>query len=121
MPSTLCLLEQLENAGCRVDVDSFDPAVAKALPFTPHDATSNQALIGLCIMNPDHHDMVSEVAKSMSDADPLDVLTVLVSSSWGFGIVLIISMPSSAVFSLKTSPAECSCSPRLASHTTRRR
>jgi len=77
--ASLTLLEQLEASGCLVDVDSFVPEVAKSLPFVPHDATSNQALIGLCILNPVNHDLVCDTVKSMPGASALDVLTVLVS------------------------------------------
>lgn len=73
------LLEQLEAAGCKVDVDSFDPAVAQSIPFTPHDATSNQALIGLQVFDPTQHEVVESTVREMPDASPHEVLTVLVS------------------------------------------
>lgn len=76
--TTSCLLQQLEDAGCKIDVDSFVPQVAQSLPFIPHDATSNQALIGLCVFEPANYDIVLRTVKSMPEASPLDVLTVLV-------------------------------------------
>lgn len=73
------LLQQLESAGCLVDVDSFVPAVAKSLPFRAHDATSNQALIGLCVYAPENAQLVNETIKNAPDASALDILTMLVS------------------------------------------
>lgn len=77
---TLTLLEQLENAGVKIDVDSFDPGIAKSLPFKPHDATSNQALIGLQVLDPAQKYVVLEVVQAMPGAPARDVLTVLVRS-----------------------------------------
>jgi transaldolase len=74
-----CLLEQLENAGVKVDVDSYDPEIAKSIPFTPHDATSNQALIGLRVLDPNQKHVVEEALKENPKGSSLDILTVLVS------------------------------------------
>lgn len=76
----ISLLQQLEQAGVNVDVDSFVPEVAKSLPFTPHDATSNQALIGLCVLDPKQYHVVRDTVVSMPGSTPLDILTVLVSN-----------------------------------------
>ena len=73
------LLEQLEHSGCKVDVDSYDPEVARSLPFTPHDATTNQALIGLVVYPPENRHIVEDVVKSNPGASPHDILTILVS------------------------------------------
>lgn len=74
------LLEQLENAGCKIDIDSFDPEIADSLPFTPHDATSNQALIRLPVFDPKHLDLVKTVVRDNKGASPHDILTILVSA-----------------------------------------
>ncbi|OWT40794.1 transaldolase [Cryptococcus neoformans Bt1] len=71
------LLEQLENAGCKIDIDSFDPEIADSLPFTPHDATSNQALIRLPVFDPKHLDLVKTVVRDNKGASPHDILTIL--------------------------------------------
>jgi transaldolase len=75
----LSLLEQLEQSGCRVDIDSYDPAIARSLPFKAHDATSNQALIRLQVFGEQNNDLVRRVVREMDGASPHDVLTVLVS------------------------------------------
>lgn len=75
------MLEQLEASGCKVDIDSYDPEVAKSLPFTPHDATSNQALIGLVVYAPQNRAVVDGVIRSMPGSNPHDILTILVCPS----------------------------------------
>lgn len=75
-----CLLQQLESAGCLVDVDSFVPSVAKSLPFRAHDATSNQALIGLCVHDPANAALVKQTIRKNPIASSLDILTILVST-----------------------------------------
>jgi hypothetical protein len=85
MDSKRCLLEQLESSGCLVDVDSFMPSVAKSLPFRAHDATSNQALIGLCVYDPDNLELVKNTIRENPEASSLDILTTLVSFYAGTG------------------------------------
>jgi hypothetical protein len=75
----LTLLEQLEAAGCGVDVDAGDPEVAKALPFKPHDMTSNQILVHERIMAPENKELVEKTIREMKGADWLDVHIKLVS------------------------------------------
>jgi transaldolase len=76
--SKITLLEQLEKAGVKVDVDSYDPVVVKSFPFTPHDATSNQALISSLVLAPINAEMVKGTVISMPGATPIQVLDVLV-------------------------------------------
>ena len=77
------LLEQLEASGVGIDVDAGDPAVAKALPFKPHDMTSNQILVHERIVAPENKELVEKTIKEMQGADWLDIHIALVSSDTG--------------------------------------
>ena len=76
---SLTLLEQLENSGVGVDVDAGDPAVAKGLPFKPHDMTSNQILLHERIMAAENKELVEKTIREMKGADWKDVHITLVS------------------------------------------
>lgn len=86
MTKTITLLEQLEQSGVNVDVDSYHLSLIKAVPFTPHDVTSNQIVIQQQIVLPDNKELIASTVKEMRDADWLDIHTVLVrprrSSGW---------------------------------------
>ncbi|KAK4685477.1 hypothetical protein P7C73_g4668, partial [Tremellales sp. Uapishka_1] len=75
--TTPTLVEQLEAAGVKVDVDSMDPKVAKALPFTPHDMTSNQLLVNQQLQNPENEELVKQTIKENPNASWLDIHTIL--------------------------------------------
>lgn len=92
----LSLLQQIEASGCKVDVDSFDPLVARSLPFKAHDATSNQGLIGLCIMAEENLPLVRKVVQDTARETSFDILTVLVSDC---SYKADLSMPNSPKFS----------------------
>jgi hypothetical protein len=77
--SSPSLLEQLEAAGVKVDVDSMDPKIAAGLPFTPHDMTSNQLLVNEQLQNPENKELVEKTIREMKGASWEDVHTVLVS------------------------------------------
>lgn len=72
------LLEQLEQSGVNVDVDSYHLSWIKAVPFTPHDVTSNQIVIQQQIMLEENKEVVRETIKEMKGDDWLDIYTVLV-------------------------------------------
>lgn len=83
MPAkTTSLLEQLEQSGVNVDVDSYHLSWIKAVPFTPHDVTSNQIVIQQQIMLEENKSLVEETIKEMKDADWFDIYTVLVRLSY---------------------------------------
>lgn len=126
--SRISLLQQLEDSGVNVDVDSFVPEIAQSLPFTPHDATSNQALIGLCVLDPKQYHVVEDTVKSMPGSSPLHILTVLVSQSPILSKRQLEapahacrSMPSSAGSNSTTSPAGFLCSHHRAFRTMKKR
>jgi transaldolase len=79
--SSPSLLEQLEAAGVKVDVDSMDPKIAAGLPFTPHDMTSNQLLVNEQLQNPENKELVEKTIREMKGASWEDIHTVLVSQS----------------------------------------
>lgn len=84
-PKTITLLEQLERSGVNVDVDSYHLSWIKAVPFTPHDVTSNQIVIHQQIMLEENKQLVEDTIKEMKDADWLDIYTVLVRLIHGDG------------------------------------
>ncbi|GFZ45842.1 hypothetical protein JCM24511_03574 [Saitozyma sp. JCM 24511] len=75
--SSPSLLEQLEAAGVKVDVDSMDPKIAAGLPFTPHDMTSNQLLVNEQLQNPENKELVEKTIREMKGASWEDIHTVL--------------------------------------------
>jgi hypothetical protein len=79
MTRDLTLLEQLENSGVKVDVDSYHLSWIKAVPFTPHDVTSNQIVIQQQMLLPENKEIIEKTVKEMKDKDWLDIHTVLVS------------------------------------------
>jgi len=81
MTRDLTLLEQLENSGVKVDVDSYHLSWIKAVPFTPHDVTSNQIVIQQQMLLPENKEIIEKTVKEMKDKDWLDIHTVLVSPS----------------------------------------
>ena len=81
MTRDLTLLEQLENSGVKVDVDSYHLSWIKAVPFTPHDVTSNQIVIQQQMLLPENKEIIEKTVKEMKDKDWLDIHTVLVSTS----------------------------------------
>lgn len=78
MSKTITLLEQLEQSGVNVDVDSYHLSWIKAVPFTPHDVTSNQIVIHQQITLPENKELIEETVREMKDEDWLDIHTVLV-------------------------------------------
>lgn len=74
----LTLLEQLENSGVNIDVDDADPEVAKSMPFTPHDMTSNQRVIHVQMTAPENKEWVEETVKNMKGKPWEEVYCVLV-------------------------------------------
>lgn len=56
------LADQLEKY-LNVDVDTLDPAVAKAMPFIPHDATSNHLIVTSEMLKQDNSDMVKKIVQ----------------------------------------------------------
>ncbi|OAL24959.1 hypothetical protein AYO20_10562 [Fonsecaea nubica] len=54
------LLERLEEL-CNVDVDDVDTALIKSLPFTPHNQTSNQAVITKELLNPENQTLLEDL------------------------------------------------------------
>jgi transaldolase len=78
MTKDLSLLEQLENSGVKVDVDSYHLSWIKAVPFTPHDVTSNQIVIHQQISMEENKDIIEQTVREMKDKDWLDIHTVLV-------------------------------------------
>lgn len=78
MTKDLSLLEQLENSGVKVDVDSYHLSWIKAVPFTPHDVTSNQIVIHQQISMAENKDIIEQTVREMKDKDWLDIHTVLV-------------------------------------------
>lgn len=93
----LSLLEQLEAAGCGVDVDAGDPEVAKALPFKPHDMTSNQILVHERIMAPENKELVEKTIREMKGADWLDIHIKLVCHRMARSQVFIADMSDGSV------------------------
>lgn len=81
--SKTTLLEQLEQSGVNVDVDSYHLSWIKAVPFTPHDVTSNQIVIQQQIMLEENKELVEETIKEMKDAEWFDIYTVLVRATKG--------------------------------------
>ena len=79
MTRDLSLLEQLENSGVKVDVDSYHLSWIKAVPFTPHDVTSNQIVIQQQMLLPENKEIIERTVREMKDKDWLDIHTVLVS------------------------------------------
>ncbi|KAJ5717560.1 hypothetical protein N7488_003206 [Penicillium malachiteum] len=59
---TKSLLEAVE-AICNVDVDAVDPAVAQAMPFKPHNQTSNQVICSDTMVRPENHDLLLSMVK----------------------------------------------------------
>ncbi|KAJ5633621.1 hypothetical protein N7528_001463 [Penicillium herquei] len=53
------VLDALESV-CNVDVDSVDPRIATALPFKPHNQTSNQVICSDTMLLPEYHPMMLE-------------------------------------------------------------
>jgi hypothetical protein len=80
MTKDLSLLEQLENSGVKVDVDSYHLSWIKAVPFTPHDVTSNQIVIQQQMLLPENKEIIEQTIREMKDKDWLDIHTVLVSA-----------------------------------------
>ncbi|EXJ70754.1 uncharacterized protein A1O5_05744 [Cladophialophora psammophila CBS 110553] len=58
--ATRSLLERLEEL-CNVDVDDVDTELIKSLPFTPHNQTSNQAVITRELLKPEHKVLLEEL------------------------------------------------------------
>jgi transaldolase len=81
MTKDLSLLEQLENSGVKVDVDSYHLSWIKAVPFTPHDVTSNQIVIQQQMTMDENKDIIEQTIKEMKDKEWLDIHTVLVGPS----------------------------------------
>lgn len=90
-PKKITLLEQLEQSGVNVDVDSYHLSWIKAVPFTPHDVTSNQIVIQQQIMLDENKELVEETIKEMKDADWFEISTVLVCPIhlWSVRIILM--------------------------------
>jgi transaldolase len=59
----LSLLQQLENAGLKIDVDTMDPLVSSSLPFVPNDMTSNQKYVDLQIQDPANEDFLRGIIR----------------------------------------------------------
>lgn len=78
MPNTKTLIEQLEDSGVKVDVDSYHLSWIKAVPFKPHDVTSNQIVLQQQMMLPENKEIIEQTIKEMKDKDWLDIHTVLV-------------------------------------------
>lgn len=74
----MTLLEQLERSGVNVDVDSYHLSWIKAVPFTPHDVTSNQIVIQQQIMLEENKQLVEDTVRERKGADWLEIYTVLV-------------------------------------------
>ncbi|KIW63882.1 hypothetical protein PV04_08852 [Phialophora macrospora] len=51
--ATQSLLDRLEQL-CNVDVDDVDTEIIRSLPFTPHNQTSNQAIITQTLLKPEN-------------------------------------------------------------------
>ncbi|KAJ7148962.1 hypothetical protein C8R43DRAFT_1128728 [Mycena crocata] len=60
------LVEVLETQ-LNVDVDSMDPNVATALPFTPHNMTSNQLVVNEQMQVPENREMFLTAVKEYGD------------------------------------------------------
>ncbi|OCT44595.1 hypothetical protein CLCR_06278 [Cladophialophora carrionii] len=54
------LLDRLEEL-CNVDVDDVDTEVVKSLPFTPHNQTSNQAIITKRLLEPKNKALLEDL------------------------------------------------------------
>ncbi|OAL23397.1 hypothetical protein AYO22_06447 [Fonsecaea multimorphosa] len=54
------LLDRLEEL-CNVDVDDVDTELIKSLPFTPHNQTSNQAVITGELLKPENKTLLEEL------------------------------------------------------------
>ncbi|RSH89675.1 hypothetical protein EHS25_002226 [Saitozyma podzolica] len=61
------LLEKLEQDYCNIDVDSLDAAVAKAMPFKPHNQTSNQVIVLTAMVAPENRGDVLAVCREHKD------------------------------------------------------
>lgn len=117
------LLEQLEAAGCGIDVDAGDPEVARSLPFKPHDMTSNQILVHERIMAPENKELVEKTIREMKGADWLDIHITLVSIADLSSRLVEADLrpPDSTPSSSPTSRAESSLKCRPETPTTRQR
>ncbi|KAF8199864.1 hypothetical protein K438DRAFT_1822674 [Mycena galopus ATCC 62051] len=60
------LIEVLETQ-LNVDVDSMDPNVAKSLPFTPHNMTSNQWVVNEQMQVPENRELFLAAVKEYGD------------------------------------------------------
>ncbi|PYI04702.1 aldolase [Aspergillus sclerotiicarbonarius CBS 121057] len=63
---TRSLLEAIE-AVCNVDVDAVDPAVAKAMPFKPHNQTSNQVICSDMMVQPKYQDLLTSMVRKYGE------------------------------------------------------
>jgi transaldolase len=60
------LIEQLETI-LDVDVDALSPAVSLALPFKPHNMTSNQFLVNAEMQVPENRELLVKACKEYGD------------------------------------------------------
>ncbi|KAJ7217683.1 hypothetical protein GGX14DRAFT_516868 [Mycena pura] len=60
------LIELLESQ-LNVDVDSMDPNVAKRMPFTPHDMTSNQTVVNRQMQVPENRELFLSAVNEYGD------------------------------------------------------
>lgn len=72
------LLEQLEEH-VNVDADTYDSDFIRTMPFTPHDATSNQGFIHAAIIDPRNREIVEGVIKDLDGESWEAVYAVCVS------------------------------------------
>jgi transaldolase len=72
------LIEILETQ-LNVDVDSMDPNVAKSLPFTPHNMTSNQFVVLEQMQAPENRELLLGAVKEYGDKGWEAVLDRIVS------------------------------------------
>lgn len=72
------LLEQLEQH-LNVDADTYDSDFIRSLPFTPHDATSNQGFIHAAIIDPRNREIVEGVINDLKGESWEQVYAVCVS------------------------------------------
>ncbi|ETS78611.1 hypothetical protein PFICI_10673 [Pestalotiopsis fici W106-1] len=71
---TKTLLEALEDI-CNVDVDAVDPRVSTAMPFKPHNQTSNQVICANTMVLPEYREMLVAKTKEFGDQGWEEVFT----------------------------------------------
>lgn len=74
------LLEQMESAGCLIDIDSYEPEYVKAMPFKPHDATCNTFILGAMVQDLRNREAVKEVIQKSESLSAGEIFIKLVSA-----------------------------------------